>query len=183
VLGDSWTVGTWLLANFPNSVESKSTWPLSLCHQPRESSWHLKIISSSYFSFHLLLDLQRVAGGSEGRFHNKVTAFRSLYRYFFLKGFIALININHTCKLQNCSLINQFTTISLHMHVGEFDLAKITAVKTITQYTKNTAATGWNYNRRCLVRLWLYFLYRCWRSTIEQSPICWTRGFWWIEHW
>jgi hypothetical protein len=56
---------------------------------------------------------------------------------FFLKkeGFIALININHTCKLQNCSLINQFTTVSLQLLVGEFNLAKITAVKTITQYT------------------------------------------------
>jgi hypothetical protein len=54
-------------------------------------------------------------------------------------------------------LINQFTTVSLQLHVGEFDLAKITAVKTIKQYTKNTAATGWNYNRRCLVRLWMYF--------------------------
>jgi hypothetical protein len=62
---------------------------------------------------------------------------------FFFKEFIALININHTCKLQNDSLINQFTTVSLQLHVGEFDLAKITAVKTITQYTKNTAATGW----------------------------------------
>jgi hypothetical protein len=57
----------------------------------------------------------------------------------FLKRFIALININHTCKLQNCSLINQFTTVSLQLHVGEFDLAKITAVKTNTQYTKNIA--------------------------------------------
>jgi hypothetical protein len=62
--------------------------------------------------------------------------------WFFLNGFIALININHTCKLQNCSLINQFTTVSLQLHAGEFDLAKITAVKTNTQYTKNTAATG-----------------------------------------
>jgi hypothetical protein len=42
--------------------------------------------------------------------------------------------------LQNCSLINQFTTVSLQLHVGEFNLAKITTVKTITQYTKNTAA-------------------------------------------
>jgi hypothetical protein len=41
--------------------------------------------------------------------------------------------------------INQFTTVSLQLHVGEFDLAKITAVKIITQYTKNTAATWWNY--------------------------------------
>jgi hypothetical protein len=88
--------------------------------------------------------------------------------YVFFKGGIsALININHTCKLQNCSLINQFTTVSLQLRVGEFNLAKITAVKSITQDTKNTAATGWNYNRRCLVRLWMYFLYRCWRSTIE----------------
>jgi hypothetical protein len=85
----------------------------------------------------------------------------------FLKGFIALININHTCKLQNCSLTNQFTTVSLQMHVGEFDLAKISAVKNITQYTKNTAATGWNYSRRCLVRFLVYFLYRCWRSTMQ----------------
>jgi hypothetical protein len=86
----------------------------------------------------------------------------------FLKGFIALLNINHTCKLQNCSLINQFTTVSLQLHLGESDLAKITAVKTNTQYIKkNTAVTGWNYNRRCLVRLWMYVLYRCWRSTIE----------------
>jgi hypothetical protein len=56
-----------------------------------------------------------------------------LYTYFlfFKKGFIALININHTCKLQNCSLINKFTTVSLQLHVGEFNLAKITAVKTI----------------------------------------------------
>jgi hypothetical protein len=59
---------------------------------------------------------------------------------FFKRGFIALINVNHTCKLQNCFLINQFTTVSLQLHVYEFNLAKITAVKTITQYTKNTAA-------------------------------------------
>jgi hypothetical protein len=58
----------------------------------------------------------------------------------FKRGFIALLNINHTCKLQNCSLINQFTTVSLQLHVGEFNLGKITAVETITQYTKNIAA-------------------------------------------
>jgi hypothetical protein len=44
---------------------------------------------------------------------------------FFKGGFIALININHTCKLQNCSLINQFTTVSLQLHAGEFNLAKL----------------------------------------------------------
>jgi hypothetical protein len=42
--------------------------------------------------------------------------------FFFLKGgFIALIHINHTCKLQNCSLTSQFTTVSLQLHVGESD--------------------------------------------------------------
>jgi hypothetical protein len=60
----------------------------------------------------------------------------------FLKGFIALININHTCELQNCSSINQFTAVSLQLHVGEFDLAKITALKTITQYTKTLQPLG-----------------------------------------
>jgi hypothetical protein len=38
------------------------------------------------------------------------------------KRFIALLNINHTCKLQNCSLINQFTTVSLQLHVGETEM-------------------------------------------------------------
>jgi hypothetical protein len=38
--------------------------------------------------------------------------------------------------------MNQFTTVSLQLHVGEFDLAKITAVKTITQYTKTLLPLG-----------------------------------------
>jgi hypothetical protein len=98
--------------------------------------------------------------------------------YFFLKGrFIALININHTYKLQKCCLINQFTAVSLQLHVGEFDLEKNHGSDNHYTIHKNTATNGWNYNKRCLMRLWMYFLYRCWKSTIEQSPIVGRGGF------
>jgi hypothetical protein len=52
---------------------------------------------------------------------------------FFLKkkGIYCSDNINHTCKLQNCSLINQFTTVSLQLHVGESDLLLYNTQKTL----------------------------------------------------